>query len=707
MRNKPTYSRSVFLFVYLTLAAWPGFVHAQQGEYPGGGQFLEGRRLQHAREWAASIEQFRAASEAYSLVPDYALYQIAQSAYEMGDTQLAAEALEKMLSLYPDTPVRRRGQLELASIYYENGKPAQAASLIENALPGAESPREIVDLLLMLANAYAKSENFPKADSVSWQLIHSWSSTPEALEATELVRAPDTPFKRFAIAKVYLKNKKTEKALKALDKLIDDANAAELMPELLIHKAMALEHKGDRSAAIALYNRVAGEFPDSSFAATAIFRRAMLKKWNGLFEAAAADFELLLQTFPSSEHAPAAVRERAKIFERMNDPAEYEEYARLLDKYPDAALAHPTGMYWGVKLFRARDYLAACSVFERLLSLNLGHDAHADAAFWIAKCHAADGRVNSAKVRFANIIGRYRETFQAYRARAILQVLNQADSEYANEPVWKGIIGVERVPFVSLENATPVEAFELLEKELSFYRERDRLRLRFLMCNELSETEWELRRLLREVSGDSGKYALAWALFHFQAYNDGIRVASSLRDRFSDDTRATRVLYLLYPPAYTELVREAASRYRVEPALALAVMREESHFREDAVSVSDARGLMQILPTTGEWLAKQLAGPGAYELSALFVPTVNIEMGSYYLRYLLDKFDNNIVLTIAAYNWGETSLRRWLGDNPPSDLDVLIESIPADETRKYVKKVLRSYAVYNSLYPSEFLGIGS
>ncbi len=706
MHLKSTQTLTAILLVCLALAIWPDFTaRAQQEDYPGGPQFIEGRRLQRAREWAASIEQFRAASNVYSLVPDYALYQTAQSAYETGDTQLAAEALEKMLSLYPETPVRRKGQLELASIYYEDDKPAQAAALIEEALPGVESSRERVDLLLLLAKAYGESQNSAKCDSVCWQLIHGWPATPEALEAAELVCEPDTPFKRLAVANVYLKNKKTDKALKTLDGLMGDPGAAELMPEVLVHKAAALEQKGDRSGALALYDRIADEFSDSSFAATAIFRRALLKKWDGLFEKAAADFDLVTERFPSSEHAPAAMRERAKIFERANDPAEYDEYRRLLDKYPRAALAYPTAMYWGLRLFRARDYSGACAVFERLQSLNLGADADTDAAFWIAKCHAADGRTDSAKVHFANVIGRYGETFQAYRARAILQVLNRADSVYSNEPAWGDIIGLDRLPFVSFEIDSADEAFGLLANELTSQDERTLARLKFLMCNELPEAGWELRRLLNGVSGESGRYALAWALFHSQAYNDAIRIASSIRDKLSQEDRATRVLYLLYPPAHADLVRAAAFRYRVEPALALAVMREESHFREDAVSVSDARGLMQILPSTGEWLAGKLAGPGTFEPSALFVPSVNIEMGSYYLRYLLDKFGNNMVLAVAAYNWGETNLRRWLGESPPNDLDVLVESIPADETRKYVKKVLRSYAVYNSLYPPDFLTV--
>ena len=96
-------------------------------------------------------------------------------------------------------------------------------------------------------------------------------------------------------------------------------------------------------------------------------------------------------------------------------------------------------------------------------------------------------------------------------------------------------------------------------------------------------------------------------------------------------------------------------------------------------------------------------GPASFDRSLLFRPEVNIELGSYYLDYLLDKFDNNVVLALAAYNWGEGNLRRWLDKSPPGDLDVFIESIPADETRRYVKKVLRSYAVYHSLYPADHL----
>jgi soluble lytic murein transglycosylase len=112
---------------------------------------------------------------------------------------------------------------------------------------------------------------------------------------------------------------------------------------------------------------------------------------------------------------------------------------------------------------------------------------------------------------------------------------------------------------------------------------------------------------------------------------------------------------------------------------------------------------MQIIPRTGEWLAGKVFGPASFDIALISRPAVNIELGSYYLRYLLDKYDGNIVLALAAYNWGEGNLAKWMKDSPPGDLDVFIEGIPADETRRYVKKVLRSYAAYHSLYPADYL----
>ena len=137
------------LCLSLVMAGLSGFLPppvpagAEEDKKPGGAEFLEGRRLQQLGEWATSVERFRAAADVYSIVADYALYQMAQSAFQVGDTESAASALEELLNLYPDTPVRRVARLELANLYCDTGEPARATPLIESVLPGAKSSRSM------------------------------------------------------------------------------------------------------------------------------------------------------------------------------------------------------------------------------------------------------------------------------------------------------------------------------------------------------------------------------------------------------------------------------------------------------------------------------------------------------------------------------------------------------------------------------------
>ncbi len=681
-------------------AAW-----AEQTAIPGGDEFLEGRRLQQSGAWAASIEHFRAAADVYSLVPDYALYQLAQSALQSGNTELATSSLEELLSRHPDTPIKRTARLELANLYFNTGKSAQAAPLIETILPGTKSNREIIELMLMLAKSHAAANDFAKSDRICWQLIHGWPSSAEALEATKLVKDIDTARRRLAIAEVYSQNKKADEALSILDSLLDDPDAGDLMAEALLVKAQSLEQKAQKKAASDLYDRIIAEYAESSSAATAYFNKGEYKRSLGLPDEALADYAQAAELFPQSHLAPQALWKRAKIFEKADEPNEYIEYEKILRDYPRSSLACSATMYWGVKLYQKRKYADARHVFERLLAADISADANADAAFWIGKCLVAEGNTDSAKVRLAAIIGTYENTYQAFRARSVLQTLAEAQTIYTARKAieWQDILAFDNRGYVPHDTDSPEKAYEAIEKELSHLNRESLDRLRFLMLNRLSEAKWELEQISGRSSGVNARYALARAQSQAQAHYDAIRTASSLERGQLDQAHAASVQRLRYPLAYSELVGPTTSKYKVDAMLTLAVMREESHFREEIISGSDARGLMQILPSTGEWLAGKIFGPATFNRSLLFRPSMNIELGSYYLRYLLDKFDDNVVLAIVAYNWGEGALGRWMGDSPPSDLDIFIETIPVEEPRRYVKKVLRSFAMYHSLYPPDSL----
>jgi soluble lytic murein transglycosylase len=156
---------------------------------------------------------------------------------------------------------------------------------------------------------------------------------------------------------------------------------------------------------------------------------------------------------------------------------------------------------------------------------------------------------------------------------------------------------------------------------------------------------------------------------------------------------------LSYPRPYQELVQSAADEFELDPLLIWSVMRVESRFDPDALSLADARGLMQIIPSTQNWIAEQLEielQPGD-----AYLPEINIRMGSWYLKYLLDYFDGDLELAILAYNGGFANVEAWQADPLVSDREDLLRWIGFGETREYLQRVMLDYLVFQELYGEE------
>jgi soluble lytic murein transglycosylase len=162
---------------------------------------------------------------------------------------------------------------------------------------------------------------------------------------------------------------------------------------------------------------------------------------------------------------------------------------------------------------------------------------------------------------------------------------------------------------------------------------------------------------------------------------------------------AEALWWLAWPTAFDRAVERAAREAGIEPALVYAIMREESGYQPDALSVVGARGLTQIMPDTGRRLAADL-GAARFDASELFVPERNLQLGAFYLAQLLQRFDGRASAAIASYNAGPEAVARWLAAGGGSEDDEWVEGIPYDQTRSYVKRVLRSLHVYRTLYGS-------
>lgn len=152
---------------------------------------------------------------------------------------------------------------------------------------------------------------------------------------------------------------------------------------------------------------------------------------------------------------------------------------------------------------------------------------------------------------------------------------------------------------------------------------------------------------------------------------------------------------LRYPRPFLDAVNQASKLAQLPQDWILAVMRQESLFRKDAVSRADARGLMQMMPSTAVAVARRwhLSLPGR---DGLFDPSSAVPLGAVYLRELLDRYGEQLALSLAAYNGGPASIGRWL-PAAPMDADVWIENIPYNETRGYVQHILEHIIAFASV----------
>ena len=153
---------------------------------------------------------------------------------------------------------------------------------------------------------------------------------------------------------------------------------------------------------------------------------------------------------------------------------------------------------------------------------------------------------------------------------------------------------------------------------------------------------------------------------------------------------------ILFPRKYLDEIGIMSERYSLDGAMVASIINIESGYEEDTTSNRGAIGIIQILPSTAVEIADKL-GIEIDDLDALYDVRLNMEIGCYYLRYLLDYFDGNITNSLCAYNWGMGNVRDWIDSGNIAD-NGDITNIPVAETRNYLHKYRLNYYVYSKLY---------
>jgi soluble lytic murein transglycosylase len=209
--------------------------------------------------------------------------------------------------------------------------------------------------------------------------------------------------------------------------------------------------------------------------------------------------------------------------------------------------------------------------------------------------------------------------------------------------------------------------------------------------------EWNYTTSLVNAQGQTGRLSdeELWAAAQWAAQED-------IWDRaiFASE-KALNPLepQLLYPMPFKDSVLKAADKHGVAPSFVYGLIRQESRFVMDIHSSVGASGLMQVMPKTAKWTAKKI-GINPFSLDMLHDKDINTSIGTGYMHLVLDNFDGSKALAAAAYNAGPSRARRWR-EGPDLEGAMWIESIPFNETRDYVKKVLANATLYENLITKE------
>ena len=370
------------------------------------------------------------------------------------------------------------------------------------------------------------------------------------------------------------------------------------------------------------------------------------------WQEAATDYRRLVDLFPRNEHLRDDGWRLAWCDYILGDPKTVEVMTWYLRQFPDSSRA-PAALYWLGRLEENQGSLAEARALYSLLEKRFAHTYYEkQAAARLAALRLNQGAGDSGSALLANELA-------SVLPRPVARITCQSSAPSE----------ITRPPLV-------LRALNLKDLEEEF--------LKAAVARDNSPAE--LRMLLAQVYGDQKKPASA--LFcALKASPDYPQLA------FSD--LPEEVWDYLYPRAYGKFIEGQARLHHLDPYLVMGLIRQESAYSPLALSVSNARGLMQVLPET----AARTNHTTRTRLVArrLYEPAYNVRVGCTYLSSLMKDFDNRPDLAMAAYHAGDFRVRDWLGKSSFHDPAMFVESIPIPATRTYVELVLRDAQIYREL----------
>lgn len=461
--------------------------------------------------------------------------------------------------------------------------------------------------------------------------------------------------------------------------------------------ALAYEGKGANSSALAMWDSIIGRFPGTSQAVDAAYSRGRALNALARSDEAVASYQSFAMQYSTDERADDALLNAARILSQQNRRGEAAAlYAKAQQQFPNGNRAAEALWNAAMESYRSSNLKSASGSWQSLGQLYPASAQRQSSLYWLGKTATGMGDDAGAKQFWtlaASLPGGYygwRAADQLNRSPTSSRLSFGIDaSPGMRAQVEKWLVGW--TPALSqTKNLSSVGPS--IETSPTF---RHAVELQSL--DRFTEARADFETVNQSVQNDPrALYALA--LYYYDHDMDSLALRAARRLADISPTRDFNQLpklirQLIYPSAYSDLVVAEANLYSLDPALIFGLIRQESGFDPTATSTSIARGLTQVIPSTGQGIASQL-GLSNYTVLDLYRPVISVHFGAYYLSQNLRSFDGNVLYALMAYNGGPGNAAKWRND----DVDLAVENITLTETAAYVRAVYAQYKQYQVLY---------
>lgn len=642
-----------------------------------------------------AIKHLRAAKAKLPLIADYPAYYLAQALYGAGKYRSAITELQGPAYGSPPSPLRSQAILLAARIYLDSGAPGEGAKLLRGYLPATPQPAG----LALLAQCLERAGKLAAAAAAYQRIYYDYPVTGSAKQAArELRRLKKKLRGRYPPATAQMMFRRVEKLMRAhrhrtarkeLQRMTRTLGGADRdRARVWLGKARYLRRQ-DRVAYRWLKSlRVASPEAD----AERLYYLLESARGLGRTTEISSVLRTLAKKYPASKWRLRALVAAGNYYLLENRWQRYVPiYRTCAAAFPNEARADYCD--WKVAWsYYIRRLPVAGDLLRRHLERFPASDKSSAAFYFLGRLSEQSGNAPAARTYYEELETEYPNFYYAGLARRRL-ASSAVQRAAASTTVKAFLSGIKFPRRRHRKDFKPTAATR---------RRLERARLLF----SAGLDDWGERELRFGARHDGQGPILAMELAisarRRGAFGRSIRYIKSLAPGYLSmplEAAPASFWRLAFPLPYRATIEKYARKRDLNFYFLAALIRQESEFDTRAVSRAHARGLTQILPATGRQLSRKLRIRG-YRTSWLYRPGVNLDLGTYYLRSLIDDLDGHTVAALASYNAGKSRAKLWLGWAQYRESAEFVETIPFTETRTYVQTVLRNADVYRRLYGS-------